>query len=151
MNTQSFEDRVAEVFASSSPRKDKACALAQLVRSARGFHWVGLYDVSQTHICAIAWTGASAPAFPIFTVTQGINGVAVAQGQRVVVQDISKDGRYLTTFGQTKAEAIFPVLSERGAVVGTIDVASDRVNAFGPEDETFLDRCTLLLAPLWGT
>jgi len=42
----------------------------------------------------------------------------------------------LKTFGATLAEAIFVVASPGdGRIVGTIDVESDRPNAFTPEDE----------------
>ena len=147
---RSFADRTAEILASSMSRQQKARSLAQLVQLERDFHWVGLYDVSQTDISAIAWTGESSPAFPSFPVTKGINGVAVAEKRPVLVQDVSKDPRYLTTFGETKAEAIFPVYSGEGRVVGTIDVESDRMDAFGSEEEIFLVQCASLLAPLWN-
>lgn len=57
-----------------------------------------------------ASTGVDAPAHPTFPSTHGLNGAAVARKQPVVVQDVSKDARYLTTFGATKTEAIFPEL-----------------------------------------
>jgi L-methionine (R)-S-oxide reductase len=147
---RNFGERVKEILTSSLPRREKARALAGLVQQARGFHWVGLYDVSPSEISAIAWTGESAPAFPTFPITKGINGAAVAGRRPVMVQDVTKDSRYLTTFGDTKAEAIFPVISDEGRVVGTIDVESDRVNAFGTEEEVFLTMCSTLLAPLWN-
>jgi GAF domain-containing protein len=150
MAMSAFEKQVEEVLAGSLSRLQKASLLAQIVQRERNYHWVGLYDVSKTQVSAIAWTGESAPAFPTFPITKGINGAAVAARQSVVVQDVSKDSRYMTTFGQTKAEAIFPVLSPDGVVVGTIDVESERLNAFGPEDEAFLSQCALLLGPLWN-
>jgi glc operon protein GlcG len=145
-----FNQRANEALSSQLARAEKARAVAELVRAERNFHWVGLYDVSETSIAAVAWTGASPPAFPTFPVTKGLNGAAVAQKRAIIVQDVSKDARYLTTFGQTQAEAIFPVLSTEGKVVGTIDVESERVNAFGAEDVAFLTACASLLAPLWS-
>jgi len=146
----SFVTEAARILSSPMSRTEKAKALADLIRSAGKYHWVGLYDVSPTHISAIAWTGKEPPAFPTFPVTQGINGAAVAEKKPVIVQVVSKDARYLTTFGVTRAEAIFPVLSADGTkVLGTIDVESDWVNAFQPDDETFLAECALLLCPLW--
>lgn len=138
-----------QVLAASLDRPAKARALAQAIREARGYHWVGLYDVTQTEIRAIAWTGSSAPAFPTFPRSQGLNGVAVASGKPVVVQDVTKDSRWLTTFGTTRGEAIFPVIIG-GAVVGTIDVESDREGAFSPADETFLGGAAQALAPFWA-
>jgi putative methionine-R-sulfoxide reductase with GAF domain len=66
------------------------------------------------------------------------------------VQDVSADPRYLTTFGSTGAEAIFPVVSSAtGEVIGTIDAESDRTNAFTPDDDGFLSACATVLLPLW--
>jgi GAF domain-containing protein len=142
--------RLNHVAVSAAARSAQAREAAELIRAARDFHWVGLYDVTQTEIILIAWTGAGAPAFPRFPVGQGLNGAAVASRQNVVVQDVTKDARYLTTFGATRAEAIFVVASPaNGRIVGTIDVESERVAAFTPEDETFLGRCAEALGPLW--
>jgi L-methionine (R)-S-oxide reductase len=129
-------------------RVAKARAVAEALQHAGGYHWVGLYDVDATHIRAIAWTGAVAPAFPSFLRSQGLNGAAVASGQALVVQDVTRDSRWLTTFGTSKAEAIFPV-TLHGVVVGTIDVESNRVGAFTAADEGLLRRAAEVLQPLW--
>lgn len=93
----------------------KARQAAELVREARWYRWVGLYDVLPSEIAAIAWTGTTAPAYPRFPVTQGLSGAAVAARQPVIVQDVTQDSRYLTAFGSTRSEAIFPVaVSENG-------------------------------------
>jgi L-methionine (R)-S-oxide reductase len=142
--------KIGEILDGHGARAEKARALAQLIQTTGGFHWVGLYDVSATEIAAIAWTGAQAPAFPTFPIDRGLNGAAVAQRKPVIVQDVRTDPRYLTTFGATRGEAIFPVLGIGGQrVVGTIDVESDRVNAFAPADIALLETFADLLRPLW--
>jgi len=144
-------ERLRNLAFSSTNRTVKAREIAELIRKARGYHWVGLYDVTSTEIAAIAWTGAKAPAFPRFPVTRGLNGVAVISRRPVVVQDVTHDPRYLTTFGSTRAEAIFVVASPADArIIGTIDVESDRPNAFTPEDEAFLAGCAEALVSLWA-
>ena len=68
-----------------------------------------------------------------------------------MVGDVSKDPRYLTAFGSTRSEIIVPVLDPTGRkVVGTIDVESDRVDAFSEEDRAALERCAVALAELFG-
>ena len=142
-------DELRSLASAPGDRAVRAQAAAEYIRTARGYHWVGLYDVTLSHITAIAWTGTTAPAFPTFPRAQGINGAAVAAGAPVVVQDVRGDPRYLTTFGATRAEAIFPIRGSAGAIVGTLDVESERVNAFTAEDEAFLGECAVALAPLW--
>jgi putative methionine-R-sulfoxide reductase with GAF domain len=89
---------------------------------------------------------AHVPEFPI---SQGLNGAAAASGKPVVVQDVSQDPRWLTTFASTRAEAIYPVVGVGGTVVGTIDVESDRIGAFGPDDEALLAEAARVLRPFW--
>lgn len=66
----------------------------------------------------------------------------------LIVQDVARDPRWLTTFGTSKAEAIFPV-ALGGAIVGTIDVESESVGAFTSADEDFLVGAAVVLQPLW--
>jgi GAF domain-containing protein len=108
-----------------------------------------LYEVTSSQIRAVAWTGDDAPAFPEFPITQGLSGAAVASRRAVISNDVSKDPRYLTTFAPTRAEAIIPVRHGK-TIVGTIDVESDRFNAFSVEDQHFLEECAKTLAPLWS-
>ena len=122
---------------------------AEEIRRARGYRWVGLYEVTDVEICAAAWTGSTPPAFPRFPHTRGLSGAAVAAKQPVVSQDVQNDPRYLTTFATTGSEAIYPVIAESGNVIGTIDVESDRVHAFSKDDDRFLRACAVALRPLW--
>jgi putative methionine-R-sulfoxide reductase with GAF domain len=144
--------KISEILSSPISRVEKARALAELIQATGHFHWVGLYDVSDTEISAIAWTGLQAPAFPTFPIDRGLNGAAAVQRRPVIVQDVLTDSRYLTTFGATRAEAIFPILRMDGErVAGTIDVESDRVDAFAAEDIALLENFAELLRPLWDT
>ena len=142
--------QLRSIVAGPEERPHRARLVAEAIRDARGYRWVGLYDVAAAEIVAVGWSGAVAPAFPRFPIDQGLNGAAVRSGRPVVVQDVSVDPRYLTTFGSTGAEAIFPVVSSStGEVIGTIDAESDRTNSFTPDDDVFLSACAMVLLPLW--
>jgi L-methionine (R)-S-oxide reductase len=122
---------------------------AELIRVAGDYRWVGLYEVTDTEIRAVAWTGPTPPAFPRFSREKGLNGVAVSTKAPVVCQDVAHDPRYLTTFSNTGSEAVIPVISEAGHVLGTIDVESERRNAFSTDDELFLAACAATVRALW--
>lgn len=143
-------EQLRSIVATVNDRNQPARRAAEVIRDARGYRWVGLYEVAATEILVIGWSGATAPAFPRFPIDQGLNGAAVRSARPVVVQDVSADPRYLTTFGSTRAEAIFPVVSpSTGEVIGTIDAESDQTNAFTAEDDAFLSECAKVLLPLW--
>lgn len=73
-------------------------------------------------------------------VTEGICGAAVAQGETVIVEDVSADPRYLACSIETKSEIVVPI-RVRGRGVGEIDIDSHALKAFGVEDRRFLEEC----------
>ena len=140
---------LARIAREPGDRSGRAERAAAAIRAHGGYRWVGLYDVLAAEIAVIAWSGPEAPTYPRFPRERGLNGAAVRDRAPVVVQDVAADERYLTTIGGTRGEAIFPVLGSAGAVVGTVAVAADRVNAFTPADRELLTSCASALAPLW--
>jgi putative methionine-R-sulfoxide reductase with GAF domain len=146
-----MDSQLLERLAVLAKRRDDSSwqEAADLILATGGFRWVGLYEVTETEIGAVVWTGTVAPAFPRFPRDRGLNGAAVSSRDAVVSQDVANDSRYLTAFESTGSEAIFPVLADDGQVVGTIDVESDRRDAFSAADVARLRACAVALRPLW--
>jgi putative methionine-R-sulfoxide reductase with GAF domain len=67
----------------------------------------------------------------------------------VIAWDGPEPPTYLTTIGGTRGEMIQPVLRPSGLVVGTIDVESEKLNAFSDRDTTLLAACAGALQWLW--
>lgn len=131
-------------------RDEKARKIAEIIRNARAYRWVGFYEVVESEIRALGRTGDEPPAFPRFPATLGLCGGAVQSKAPVVVNDVRKDPRYLTTFGSTLSEIVVSVHGARSTVVGVIDVESDRVEAFTSEDARFLEDSAAATALLFG-
>ncbi len=152
MTTQDeFVDRLKNAVLGSASRAAAAKRAAEQIREVRGYRWVGVYEVGREEVMALGWTGSEPPGFTRFRVTQGITGAAVETRAPVNVGDVRKDPRYLTAFGSTRSELIVPVLDASGRVAGTLDVESERENAFGEEDIAFLRRCGELILPLFAS
>ena len=138
-----------------SAARDRVAALesvAELLRSSGRYHWVGLYDVDRAAgiVTNIVWSGPGAPEYPTFPITEGLTGAAISTRKTVNVGDVTADPRYLTAFGTTRSEIIVPVLDGAGEnVVGTIDVESEKPNAFPAEVQTLLEACSKVIRPLW--
>ena len=143
----SIFDEIRLAFDEGGSRKARLERIAEVIRAAGKYRWVGIYEVMGGDIAAIAWSGPGPPAHPRFPVTQGLCGDAVSRGQTVLVPDVTRDARYLTTFGSTRSEIVVPILDPRtGRALGTVDVESEKTDAFGEEDRTFLERCATELA-----
>jgi len=130
-------------------RAEKAKHLAEGIRKLGNYRWVGIYDVGAEEVSILAWSGPAAPESPKFPVDKGLTGAAVADKKIVIVGDVRNDPRYLTSFGTTLSEIIVPVLSPTGNVIGTVDVESDRANAFTTRDSDMIQQFIAAALPLW--
>ena len=140
-----------DILKSDQPRKEKATLIAEAIRKTRNYSWVGLYDVKDSEISIISFSGRTEPVFTSFPKDKGLNGKAVMLKETVVVNDINEDDDYLLTFSDTKSEIIVPVFTANNeTVTGTIDAESETKNAFSKEDAGFLEECAKAIQSLWG-
>jgi putative methionine-R-sulfoxide reductase with GAF domain len=142
-------DEIRAIASDGGNREKRARNIAAGIKAHGQYRWVGVYDVRDGMVSIIAWSGPSAPAYPTFPITQGLTSAAISQKASVVVNDVTLDARYLTAFGSTRSEIIVPVIAADGEVVGTIDVESEFVGAFFPQDQETLEECARVALPLW--
>jgi len=140
---------IRAIAAGGNDRKEKARRLAERIQRLGAYRWVGIYDVGAELVSILGWVGPSAPEFPSFPVSKGRTGAAIAQKATVVVGDVRKDPRYLTAFGSTVSEMIVPVLSTEGRVIGTVDVESEKADAFSARDQQMIEQCAEAAKLLW--
>ena len=71
---------------------------------------------------------------------QGLIGQVAAEGERVLVPDVQKDTRYrfIDALPETRSEVVIPLKIE-GRVLGVLDVQSDQLDAFHPNDLLILE------------
>lgn len=112
---------LAQTADSESPREERARDAAEIVRSARSYRWVGIYDVGDDEVVLIGEAGST----------------AVAEAMRSQA-----------TVGT--ASTIVPVLgAESGIVIGTLDAQRDRADLLTRDDVEFLEECASVLRPLY--
>jgi L-methionine (R)-S-oxide reductase len=106
------------------------------------YNWVGFYMLDprdENFLVLGPYRGAPTEHVRI-PVTEGICGAAVAQGETVIVDDVSEDPRYLACSLETRSEIVVPIQANR-KIVGEIDIDSHMLNAFAAEDRSFLENC----------
>jgi L-methionine (R)-S-oxide reductase len=111
------------------------------------YNWVGFYmlepGAKPPMLVLGAFEGAMTPHTRI-PLNQGICGAAASSGQTVVVDDVSKDPRYLACSLETKSEIVVPVFVH-GKVVGELDVDSHFAAAFTSEHQELVQHCAWLV------
>ena len=135
-----------------SDRISIARDIAEAIRNLGPFRWTGIYDVDIERgvVSNVAWSGPSAPEYPTFPLTKGLTSRAIAGKKTVNIGDVANDSDYLTALATTRSEIIVPVLDNRGLVIGTIDVESERPNAFDSRAQELLEECAAVLRKFWN-
>jgi GAF domain-containing protein len=142
--------------------RNELTELAQAVRSPEEFmqamvkllnermlkyNWVGFYMLEPgarpPMLVLGAFEGAMTPHTRI-PLNQGICGAAASSGQTVVVDDVSKDPRYLACSLETKSEIVVPIFVN-GKVVGELDIDSHFPAAFTADHQELVQHCALLI------
>src|SRR5579872_1053815 len=115
-------------------------------RKLPGYDWVGFYMLDpEDHSSLVLgpFLGTPTPHVRI-SVNLGICGAAVVEGRTIIVDDVSRDPRYLSCSIHTKSEIVVPI-RVRGRIFGEIDVDSHQLKAFGSADRAFLEECAELV------
>lgn len=112
-------------------------AVRHLRATFPAYHWVGIYMLDGDALSLAAWDGPAPTEHVRIPLDQGVCGWAASTGTLLNVPDVNDDPRYLQCFLGTRSEIVVPIAVD-GRVFGEIDIDSDTLAAFGPEDEAFL-------------
>jgi GAF domain-containing protein len=107
------------------------------------YNWVGFYmlepGTQPPALVLETFVGAMTPHTRI-PLHQGICGAAASSGKTIVVDDVTKDSRYLACSLETKSEIVVPIFVKK-QVAGELDIDSHFAAAFGTDDEALVQYC----------
>ena len=127
---------------------DRVAAMTTLVRILKDripdYTWVGIYVLQDDELLLGPYLGKPSPHTRI-PLGRGICGAAATTKHTIVVDDVNSDARYLACSLETQSEIVVPIMRD-GAVLGEIDIDSDRRAAFGEDDRRLLEAAAAVLA-----
>ena len=107
------------------------------------YNWAGFYmlepGTQPPALVLETFVGAMTPHTRI-PLHQGICGAAASSGKTIVVDDVTKDSRYLACSLETKSEIVVPIFVKK-QVAGELDIDSHFAAAFGTDDEALVQYC----------
>jgi GAF domain-containing protein len=109
------------------------------------YSWVGIYLVRGDELILGPWKGTQATEHIRIPLGRGVCGAAATSGKTEVVDDVSKDARYLSCFLSTRSEIVVPI-KKRKKILGEIDIDSDEPAAFDDADVRFLEKIADMLS-----
>ena len=110
------------------------------------YNWVGFYlvDAQDSNILVVgAYVGSFTPNMRI-PLNVGLCGAAASTGMSVVVDDVSKDSRYLAGSSLVKSEIVVPMFVKK-KLVGELDIESYFTSAFPKPEQDFVEACARIV------
>jgi L-methionine (R)-S-oxide reductase len=111
------------------------------------YNWVGFYLVDPAdagYLIVGPYAGSFTPNARI-PLGRGLCGAAASSGQVVVVQDVSKDSRYLAGSSLVKSEIVVPIYVKK-KLAAELDIESYFGDTFGKSEQEFIEGCAKLVA-----
>lgn len=145
---QGVKTEVAQLGASGVSASELMLEMVALLhRRMLKYNWVGFYMLeagAQPPMLVLGpFQGAMTPHTRI-ALNEGICGAAASTGKTVVVDDVTKDPRYLACSLETKSEIVAPVFVHY-KVVGELDIDSHFPAAFSAEDQELVEYCAAVV------
>jgi L-methionine (R)-S-oxide reductase len=111
------------------------------------YNWVGFYivDPNDPHILLIGpFVGSFTPnnRIPLNT---GLCGAAATTGKTIVVDDVTKDSRYLAGSSMVNSEIVVPIFV-KNKLIGELDVESYFAETFNKPEQEFVEACANIVA-----
>jgi L-methionine (R)-S-oxide reductase len=111
------------------------------------YNWVGFYLVDPAdpgYLVVGPFSGSFTPNAR-FSLGTGLCGAAATSGKMVVVQDVSKDPRYLAGSQLVKSEIVVPIFAHK-KLAAELDIESYFANSFVKSEQDFVEACAKVVA-----
>lgn len=115
------------------------------------YNWAGFYlvDPKDPNFLIVGpFAGSFTPNTRI-RLTVGLCGLAATSKQVVVVQDVSKDPRYLAGSSLVKSEIVVPIFVGK-KLAAELDIESYFSDTFTKPEQEFVEACGALIANYFG-
>jgi L-methionine (R)-S-oxide reductase len=111
------------------------------------YNWAGFYlvDPADANFLVVGpFAGSFTPNARI-RLSVGLCGAAATSGKTVVVQDVSKDPRYLAGSSMVKSEIVAPIFAKK-KLAAELDIESYFPNTFVKPEQDFVEACGAIVS-----
>jgi GAF domain-containing protein len=143
INNHTHEPVLSEIHRYADHEDDLTAVLATIaavLKSQRPYYaWVGFYmfgrDPQQMILGPYQGHPTCTTRIPI---SAGMCGLAARERQTIILPDVRSDPRYIACSPTVRSEIVVPLL-DGDHTLGVLDVDSDDLDSFGPEDQALLE------------
>jgi L-methionine (R)-S-oxide reductase len=141
--TGTEEQVLSEIHSYADHEDDFTAVLATVsavLKAHRPYYtWVGFYLFKEDMRVMILGPYQGPPTCTTrIPISAGICGVAARERRTVVLADVRSDPRYIACSPAVRSEIVVPLL-DGDRIIGVMDLDSDTLSAFGPNDQSLLE------------
>ncbi|MGI8811029.1 MAG: GAF domain-containing protein [Pyrinomonadaceae bacterium] len=118
--------------------------VAAVLKEAFSFFWVGFYIAKERHLVLGPFQGPLACTRIDFG--KGVCGVAFTKRQTEIVSNVDEFPGHIACSSAARSEIVVPIFDVGGETRGVLDVDSDQLSNFGPDDREGLEAIAALLS-----
>jgi serine phosphatase RsbU (regulator of sigma subunit)/putative methionine-R-sulfoxide reductase with GAF domain len=150
LNQLNLVREVSAQIANALSVTELADRVTELIQKTFHYYYVAIFTVMDNS-SSMRFRSSATPKIPRKSsrkkkvaldveIGQGLIGQAAAEGERILVADVQADTRYrfIDALPETRSEVVIPLKAE-GKVLGVLDVQSDQLNGFHPNDLLILE------------
>jgi len=145
--TEILED--FQKFAESAPNAESLMdhVAKRLHERQTRYNWVGFYlvDPADSNYLVVGPFAGSFTTNQRFSLQTGLCGAAATSGKVVVVQDVTRDSRYLAGSSMVKSEIVVPIFVNK-KLAAELDIESYFADTFTSAEQGFVEACARVLA-----
>jgi GAF domain-containing protein len=145
-----LDEAITHIRALVAGEDDRVALMAtvacELFHADDRFDWVGFYRVVAPGLLKIGpyQGGHGCLVIPF---ERGVCGACARAGRTIIVPDVEAFADHIACSSSTRSEIVLPVRGPDGALIGVLDIDSDRPDAFTGGDAALLEG---LLAEVFG-
>ncbi len=138
---------VSSQVSAIQPLPDLFKQIATSVKRAFGYYNVSIFVLQDDQLVVGASSDDALDTDAVFDLNEGLIGWAAAEADTALSNDVGEDVRYfeMPALSDTRSEVSLPLRVE-DRVLGVLDVRSDRVDAFHPDDVSLLESLAMQIA-----
>ena len=119
--------------------------VAAALKETFGFFWVGFYlDDKNGELILGPFQGPV--ACTRIKYEKGVCGHSFSTQETVLVPDVEEFPGHIACSSASKSEIVIPLRNSSGAVIGVLDVDSDKLNDFDEIDQKYLEEIMVFLS-----
>jgi L-methionine (R)-S-oxide reductase len=149
-----LDEVLSEIHVYTDHEDDRTAVLANVAAVLKAhrphYAWVGFYvfgpDPEEMVLGPYQGPPTCTTRMPM---SAGMCGLAARERKTIVLPDVRSDPRYIACSPSVRSEIVVPLLDgER--ILGVLDVDSDAIDAFGPDDQQLLEAtASFLIGKCW--